>query len=73
MLEIMGKGYVIDHCISFFKKQQKDLIYRVYITDVLRTIAGTKNVPKRFYDLIEPAPIEKRTADQIKKRIQDKF
>ncbi len=44
LLEIMGIGYVIEHYIAFFKKEQHEKAYKIYITDSLRII--TENTAK---------------------------
>lgn len=40
----MGKGYVIDFCIAFTKKEKENERYRNYVTDALRII--TENTAK---------------------------
>ena len=35
----MGRGYVIEHCVSTLNAIRQEENYRVYITDVLRTIS----------------------------------
>ena len=37
-LELYGKGYVNDWCISLFYKEQEEKRYRIYVTDCLQTI-----------------------------------
>lgn len=56
----MGRGYVIDHCISTFQKRQKDVMYRVYVTDALKDLievqvarGGGSVEYRRFYDFIK--------------------
>ncbi len=39
VLSYMGRGYVIDYCVSALKKKREDFLYRVYITDALKAIA----------------------------------
>lgn len=59
MLDLLGKGYVIDHCISLFKNKQKDEIYRMYVTDALYSIC---NMTGKRYGA---------TSDIIKKKYSD--
>lgn len=76
---------MIDHCISTFQKNQKDLIYRVYVTNALKnlieiqTAGWEENIEyPRFYDLINKKPNEQQdeqeeaaeTADDVIKRIK---
>lgn len=74
MLDLFGRGYVIDHCVSLLRKKREEEAYKAYITDVLRLIAnvqykragGTEEaVPTRFYDVIHPKKESTQTADEI--------
>lgn len=58
----------MDHCITFFRKQNNELAYRIYITDALKAIAentqkmfGGSSMQKRFAEIIRP----KDTAEDI--------
>ena len=60
LLELLGIGYVIDHCVSFFHKKSEEKAYKVYVTDVLRlTLENTAKqtqgsyIEKRFADFLE--------------------
>lgn len=69
----MGIGYVIEHYIAFFKKEQHEKAYKNYVTDALRII--TENTARavnngiylkaRYAELIEPIKKEERTANEI--------
>lgn len=39
LLEVLGRGYVVDHCIASLNKQRKEQKFRVYLTDVVKMIA----------------------------------
>lgn len=39
MVELLGSGYVIDHCISAFSKEQEEKAFRIYLTDALKVIS----------------------------------
>jgi hypothetical protein len=69
---MMGIGYVIEHYIAFFKKEQQEKAYQVYVTDALRII--TENTAKanggtylqaRYVEMIEPKEEETRTANEV--------
>ena len=72
-----GKGYVIDHCVAFFRRKQEEKAYRIYVTDALKAIVsntagmvGGKAVTMtmRYEDLIDdkqPEKEEKRTGAEI--------
>lgn len=60
MVELLGSGYVIDHCISAFSKSQEEKAYRVYITDALKVISentaggeSTKMMSTRWIELMD--------------------
>ena len=55
-----------------FNQHQRDLAYRIYVADCLRM--ATENTAKmsqgsytaaRFYDIINPKPIDNRTGEEI--------
>ena len=72
MLEIFGRGYVIEHCISSFQKQNEVLTYRVYVTDLLRAMSRQEGIP-RYYDLIKKDKEPKKDAKEVKEKIRGKF
>ena len=47
-----GRGYVIDHCVAAFFAEQKERLYRIYITDSLQAIV--ENTALRFPFNAEP-------------------
>ena len=73
---MVGKGYVIDHCVSLFNKQVKEERYRNYIADSLRLIS--ENVAKlvggsyfktRYAELCEQAKEPEKSGDEIARDI----
>ena len=55
-----------------FNQHQRDLAYRIYVTDCLRM--ETENTAKmspgaytaaRFYDIINPKPVDNRSGNEI--------
>lgn len=36
---MLGNGYVIDHCISVFRKEQEEMAFRNYVADALKMIS----------------------------------
>lgn len=79
LVDVIGKGYVMDNYIAFFKNMQKERMYKVYVTDALKAIAtntskayGGVELNKRFIDVLEPH-IEKRTANDIINNIKRKL
>lgn len=55
MLELMGRGYVIEHCISTFNNIQESKIYRMYVSEMLRALARRNgiDISVKYSDLIE--------------------
>ncbi len=72
MLEVLGRGYVIEHCISTLKSNNETKSYRIYVTDALMAIAENtthllgaqgvvdygKTIKTRWIDTLKPAPEE---------------
>lgn len=74
MLDLMGKGYIIQHCVALTSEKTKEKIFKIYITDALRAIAentakqyGGKVMNLRFADLISEEKHEEKqpTEDEI--------
>jgi len=68
MLDLYGKSYVIEHCISEYLKRREEKLYKIYVTDALKAIAentthylgmsemidyGT-SLSERWIDVLEP-------------------
>ena len=74
----MGRGYVIEHCVSTLNSIRKEENYRVYITDILRVISkGVGYEIKLGYaDFLEKSKNsqeeEERTPDEIINTIRAK-
>jgi hypothetical protein len=51
LLELLGKGYVIDHCVSFFQSEQKKMILTAYVTDALKAIVYNTGRHEDFIEL----------------------
>ena len=80
MLDLLGKGYVVDHCIAFLRKRRRQEELEYYITDTLMYIAqntanisGGKVPKKRFYEVMNQKPEETRTAQDIINNIKHKL
>lgn len=75
LVDSVGKGYVIEHYIAFFKKETQDKSYRIYVTDALQLLTrkfGGEYLKNRFYDVIEPH-METRTAEEVIDDIRNKI
>lgn len=81
MLEVLGRGYVIDHCIVSFRKRHKELQYRSYITDALQIIAentahfaGGRTITNRYIDIVtEKKDKEPQTTQSVVSKIRKKL
>lgn len=72
MLELFGRRYVIDHCLTELERESKEQSYRVYVTSTLRMIAestskyGGGSYPMQTWlDIIKPTPVDARTGNEI--------
>lgn len=82
-MDLYGRGYVIDHVASFFRREQEEKRYRAYVTDALKAL--TENTTHRLipgigevsYGSYMPtrwlketqAPEDKRSGDEIAEEI----
>lgn len=55
-----------------FNQHQRDLAYRIYVTDGIRIISesaakqcGGPFMGKRFYDMIKPKKVDNRSGEEI--------
>lgn len=76
-LELLGRGYVIDYCIAFFRRKNERLLYEVYITDALKAIAdntaklpaeGGKTMQKRYAEIVQENNISPAEAQENAKK-----
>lgn len=77
MLEIFGDDYITQHVIQEYKKEQKEQLYRIYVTDVLFSIATRTSVPsKRYIDIVndtQSEPMDEQTAKIKANEIKSHF
>ena len=77
----MGIGYVIEHYIAFFKKEQHEKAYKCYVTDALRLITentarainGGRYLQARYIEYIEPIKEETRTKEEVITSLKEKL
>ena len=60
------------YAIARYQSQQRDLAYRIYVTDCLRIISentakmrGGSYMKAKLADIINPNPVENRTGEEI--------
>lgn len=52
------------------EQEDRDEAYRIYVTDSLRSLTGAKI---RYYEIINPAPEETRTSEEVKQGVFSKL
>lgn len=65
---------MIEHCISTFKYNKKEYLYKVYISDLLRGLYHNPSAISRYYDMIsslDKPKIEDPDPEEIKDRIKN--
>lgn len=65
LLELLGSGYVIEHCISAFSESTRKRAYEAYVTDALKNM--NKSIAERFGGSYMTA----RFADIFEKKTQE--
>ena len=60
------------YAMARYKSQQRDLAYRIYVTDCLRIISENtaklvcgSYITAKFADIINPTPVDDRTGEEI--------
>ena len=76
----MGARALLSALPVLLKKQSQEQVYRIYVTDALKTItentakyAGGSYMKARYFDLENPKPGETRTPDEIIGKMKDKI
>ena len=73
MLHLIGKPYIMQHCIIASRREQLDISYRTYMTDALANLIGAE---ERWYDMVSglvenrPQPPQP-SADEVIARIKN--
>lgn len=76
-MEVLGKSYVIDHCIAFFEKKTREQDFREYVGNALYVIAhntaswGGSEMSVKYTDMYKKQ--ETRSAEEIKNNIKQKL
>lgn len=60
------------YAIARYQSQQRDLAYRIYVTECLRIISentakmgGGSYITAEFADIVNPKPVDDRTGEEI--------
>lgn len=77
LLELLGRRYVVEHCVSAFNRIQEEKAYRIYVTDCLRALGykmGTIEKAPRYADAImNKTQGPEKTSEEIKQNIFEKL
>lgn len=73
MLHLIGKPYILQHCLIASRQERLEISYRAYMTDALASLAG---VEERWFDrvsdLVNDRPQEpQQSADEVIARIKN--
>ena len=72
LAHILGKGYVIEHCVSLFKKEMEERAFREYLTSSIDLL--NQNYAEKFggrvktvtyTDAMTKKPMPEKTGDEI--------
>lgn len=64
---MLGNDYLIDHCLASIKRKSRRDAYEIYTTDIYRALTiqlGATSV-RRFADIVNPKPVDNRSAEEI--------
>jgi hypothetical protein len=71
---------VKDFCISLFKQEQEEKATKIYYAECLRIISENtakmgegSYIQAKLVDILDPKPVDNRTADEIISGIKDKI
>lgn len=73
MLHLIGKPYILQHCVIASRRDQLDISYRVYMTDALAWLSGVED---RWLDRVvnvldgRPEPPQ-QSSDEVIARIKN--
>ena len=67
LLELLGKEYIVEHCIYELKKRNEMSIYHNYIAMTLYAISNNRRMVKTYQEVInvKNTPVDNRTGDEI--------
>lgn len=80
LLEILGKSYIIQHCVAFLKRKSEEDAFRMYIAEGVKIL--TENTAKQFggsalsisfRDIISGEKPDERTEEDIINGLKEKL
>ena len=77
---MFGWGYAKDLCISLFQNEQEEKAVKIYYAECLRIMTentakmgGGSYIEAKLQDILDPKPVDNRTADDIIEGIRNKL
>ena len=77
---MFGWGYAKETCISLFQKEQEEKAVIIYYAECLRIMTentakmvGGSYIEAKLQDVLNPKPVDNRTADDIIDGIRNKL
>ncbi len=77
---MFGWGYAKETCISLFQKTQEEKAVKIYYAECLRIMTentakmgGGSYIEAKLQDILDPKPVDNRTADEIVEGIRNKL
>lgn len=81
-MEILGRSYIIQHCVASLKNKGYEKAYKIYVTDALKAITentakasanGGMTLSMRYADLISEEKPDERTEEDIINNLKAKM
>ena len=78
LLGILGRSYLIEHCIVYFKKKKEERDFRINIAEIVRgllgVITGNWDEIPRYIDTLKPQKEQDEpTAEEVICKIKKKL
>ena len=77
---MFGWGYAKETCISLFQNEQEEKAVKIYYAECLRIMTentakmgGGSYIEAKLQDILDPKPVDNRTADDIIEGIRNKL
>lgn len=77
---MFGWGYAKETSISLFQKEQEEKAVKIYYAECLRIMTentakmgGGSYIQAKLQDILDPKPVDNRTADDIIEGIRNKL
>lgn len=75
-MELLGRGYLIDHSMASLRRIREQKRFQIYIADGLFAITNNLQLIDKYSDLIAEDKKEEKpekTAEEIKDKLRRKF